>query len=227
MPLVTTTRAVRDDIKNTLDYLMSAELALYANDVSFGPTEVTWHAHDRTAAFLLTHEHPTIDQYVAWINAGAYSAVLHDGSLLQIAYSVIDGNIAGHRLAYIPCPYDIDQRLLREGEPLGDVISLYRGTDAQLRSSIRIDFDPSAASPGHPATHMTINAPSCRIACTAPVHVLRFIDFVFRHFYPRLWRAHRTFFEAAAWRHAGTSTLVEDERRTLHMAWDHHATQGS
>lgn len=221
---MTTTRTVRDDVKNILDYLVEAELALYANEVSITGTRVSFHRHQTESVFLSSHQHPTIDQYLAWIAAGAYSAVLFDGALLQITYGVKDGRISGHRLAYIPCPYDIDISLLAAGEAVVDIVDLYRNEDAALRSPIRFDFDPRAAKSGHPAVHMTFNGSDCRIACVAPVQALRFIDFVFRHFYASLWAAHRPFFVASAWRHVGPASLDVASRRTPHLMWDVHAT---
>jgi hypothetical protein len=221
---VTTTRIVRDDVKNTLDYLVDGELALYANEVSITGTQVSFHRHQTDRVFLNSHQHPTIGQYRAWIAAGAYSAVLFDGALLQITYDVNGGRISGHRLAYIPCPYDIDISLLATGEPVADIVDLYRDEDAAFRSPIRFDFDPRAAKAGHPAVHMTFNGSDCRIGCIAPVHVLRFTDFVFRHFYASLWAAHRPFFAASAWRHVGQASMDTNSRRTPHLMWDVHAT---
>ena len=145
--------------------------------------------------------------------------VVLNGSLLQIADDVVGGQIVGHRLAYVPCPYDLDLELLDEGHGLADVCDLYRGGDAVLRSPIRFDYDPASASLHHPAAHMTLNTTDCRIACVAPLRALRFLDFVFRSFYVKLWKAHATFFEAAAWRHAAATTTAFAPNG-VHLAWD-------
>lgn len=217
--------AVRDSVKNVLDFLIEAELALYANEVSISGSRVSFHLIDQDVLFLTTRKHPTVEQYLAWVSAGAYSAVLYDGSLLQVTYNIEGQEISGHRLAYVPCPFEIDIELLAAGEPLADLVELYRDGDALLRSPIRFDYDPVSAKPGHPAAHMTINGTECRIACAAPVHILRFADFVFRHFYAPFWHAHYPFFEAAAWRHLGPSTLTDEDRYSPHMAWDLTATE--
>ncbi len=220
---MTTIRLVRDDVKNVLDYLTDAELALFANEVSIGSTRVSWHAHDPTAEFITNRTHATIDQYLAWLSAGIYSAVLLDGSLLQITYDVQGGKITGHRLAYVPCPYIIDPVFLEEGEPIGDVIEMYNESEVSniaLRSPIRFDFDPKSAKSGHPAAHLTINSVDCRIACVAPMNVHRFIDFVFRHFYPQLRMAHLPFFVEAAKRQFGENVLIDEDRKIPHMMWD-------
>jgi hypothetical protein len=223
MLAVTTARRLYDEIRNTIDYLVSADLVYYPNTISITPTRVSWHPHDRGEPLLTTRQHPTIDQYVAWATSGAYSAILFDGSLLQLTYDISDGRVSGHRLAYVPCPYDLDLTMLAEGEPLADVVELYRSTDAAMRSPVRFDYDPKSAKPGHAAVHLTMNTSECRIACVAPLHVLRFVDFVFRQFYPHLWSAHRTFFSEAPHRHIGADALSAEDQEVLHVMWNVHA----
>jgi hypothetical protein len=216
---VTTAKHVYDDIRNTIDYLTSAELVNYPNTISLSKRRVSWHAYDASARLFAPREHPTIDQYLSWLTAGAYSAILFDGSLLQITYDIDGGEITGHRLAYIPCPYDLDLGLIRGGDPLADIVELYRSGDAVLRSPIRFDYDGRAAKPGHPAAHLTLNAVGCRIACVAPIHILRFVDFVFRNFYANLWAAHSEFFKEAPSKHVGSTVITVNDRRGLHLSW--------
>lgn len=209
-------------MKNVLDYLVEAELAIYANEVSVGATRVAWHAHNPVAGFLTRRDHATLEQYLHWVISGAYSTILLDGSLLQITYDIESGQVVGHRLAYIPCPFVLDTDLLREGEPLADIVEMYRDANPQdmaLRSPVRFDYDPSAAKAGHPAAHMTVNSADCRIACAAPMHILRFVDFVFRNFYPALHAAHRDFFAAAATRHLSNRVLADDDYVHPHLMW--------
>ncbi len=181
---MTTLRAIRDEVKNVLDYLTSAELALCANEVSISNARISFHLGDHRAGFLLDRRDPRVDHYLHWVKTGAYSAILLDGSLIQMTYDVIAGRVSGHRLAYVPCPYDLDAVLLEGGEPLADIVELYLNDHPALRSPIRFDYDLTSAKPGHPAAHLTLNTANCRIACIAPMHPLRFIDFVFRNFYP-------------------------------------------
>lgn len=220
---MTTTRTVRDQVQNVLDYLTEAELALHTNTVSLSPTRVAWHAYDPAVPFLTARGHATLQQYLEWVVSGNYSAVLFDASLLQITYDVEGGRVSSHRLAYVPCPFIVDRELLELGEPIADVVELHRDDDSTsmaLRSPVRFDYDPQAAKPGHPAVHMTINSADCRIACVAPMHVHRFVDFVFRHFYPQMWRAHAPFFSGGATLHLGDRVLSEDDRLVPHLTWD-------
>ena len=221
---MSTVRAVRDQIRNALDYVREAELAYFTTEVSMGPTEVSWHPLGRVGPFIESYEHPTVDQYITWLENGDYSALLYDGSLIQIAYEVEGGEVSRHRLCYFPCPYDLDRNLLKEGVPIGDVVALYRDSDALLRSPIRFDFDPQAAAQGHPASHFTINGINCRIACVAPLHVMRFLDFIFRQFHTQLHAAHRPFFATAHAQHIGPPSLENDDHKQVHLTWDVHAT---
>lgn len=218
---MTTPRALRDEVQNVLDYLVQAELALYANPVSITGNKVSWHAFDPSQPFITGRRRADADQYMVWAGAGAYSALLYDGSLLQISYDVVGGAISGHRLAYVPCPFPLDLALLDEA-PLLDVLDLYQEADPGsmlMLSPLRFDFDPRAAAPGHPSAHLTVNTSDCRVACVAPMHVHRFVDFVFRQFYPSLRRAHATFFETGALRQAGKRVLAEDDGVHPHLMW--------
>jgi hypothetical protein len=219
---------------NVLDYLADAALALNVNLVSVAEraeglrrtTRVSWHGHNPTADFLLTRQHGTIDQYLHWVTTGAYSAVLLDASLLQITYDLVGTEIVAHRLAYIPCPFIVDTELLEEGNPIDEVVGMYvELSDIALRSPIRFDYDRRAAKDNHPAAHLTLNSADCRIACVAPMHVLRFVDFIYRHFYPALWNAHSLFFNTAAWRHMGSTVITSEDRTSPHLMWDVHATE--
>jgi hypothetical protein len=226
---VTTIRSVRDAARNVLDYLTDAELILYSNEVSIQESRhlsrISWHGHNPASDFLIAREHGTVDQYVHWVANGTYSAILFDASLLQITYDLARDTIVGHRLAYIPCPFIVDTALLDDGTPVADVVSLYdQLSDVALRSPMRFDYDLRAAKRNHPAAHLTVNTADCRIACVAPTHPLRFADFIFRHFYPRLWDAHCDFFAAAAWQHLGEPALSEDDRSSPHLMWNIHAT---
>jgi hypothetical protein len=99
------------------------------------------------------------------------------------ADDLVGSDIVAHRLAYIPCPFIVDTEFLEEGDPIDEVVGMYvELSDVALRSPIRFDYDLLAAKENHPTAHLTLNSADCRIACVAPMHVLRFVDFTFRHF---------------------------------------------
>lgn len=163
-----TPRFVADSVRNVIDYLTGAELVLAPNPVAESSSRISWHAADPSVPFLDSRDHTTISQYLAWLNAGNYSCVLFDGSLLQMSYALEKGRVIGHRLAYVPCPWQFDLSLIREGLALDEVFELCSSEDVLLRSPVRFDYDPAASRLGHPAAHMTLNSSECRIACVAP-----------------------------------------------------------
>jgi hypothetical protein len=225
-----TPRSAKDDIRNLIDYLLEAKLAMYANEVSLKEwldtrsgnkcTRVAWHAPESEAQFLLSRSHATVDQYLSWVNNGQYSAVLFDASLLQISYDFIGNQVSAHRLAYIPCPFLLDRELLEEGHGIADIVELYtKAGDVALKSPVRFDYDPHAAKENHPAVHMTVNSPDCRIACVAPLHVHRFANFVFRSFYEDYWFAHSDYFAETSTRHIGKRTINDLDSAGMHVMW--------
>ncbi|WP_425441812.1 DUF2290 domain-containing protein [Saccharopolyspora shandongensis] len=197
-------------------------MAAYINVVSVSGSRVSWHSHNPNAAFLVNRGDPGLQDYRAWVESGSYSAILLDGALLQITYDIEGSEIVGHRLAYIPCPYRLDTEMLRR-DPVLELVDLHVETDPTgivLHSAVRFDYDPQSAGPGHPASHLTINSANCRIACSAPMHVGRFADFIFRHFYSDLWSAHFPYFSAGARRDLGARTLAQEDRSSPHIFWN-------
>jgi hypothetical protein len=222
---VITARSLRDTITNALDFLFDAELILYANSVEFSNNHVSW-TGSPDVPFLLDYGPATSDQYLGWLAGHHYSALLGDGSLLQMTYRVRDGDVVSHRLAYVPCPVLVDEGLLRSGEPVGDIVEIYLATQppsvVALRSPVRFDFDPATSTDLHPAAHLTINGSDCRIACVAPMHPYRFVDFIFRHFYPELRASQGAWFDGVSRRPLGRRVLTPDDALLPHLMWPAH-----
>lgn len=218
---MTTTRALRDEIINILSRLSNIGLIAYYNQISMDKRRVSWTGSVEGQPFLITHGEPTIQLYRHWVENNAYLAQLLDGALLQISYDVEGGVVAGHRLAYVPSPYKFDPEMVRSGEPLVDLLDTYVEIDPLqivLHSTIRFDYDPDNAAPGHPSAHMTLNTPECRIACSAPMHVGRFFDFVFRNFYRSHWLENREYFSSLA-KNIGAKVITDDEIASPHLHW--------
>lgn len=217
---MTTTRALRDEITNILDYLLSVDLVVYYNPVSMDGNRVSWVRLNPQEPFLSDRGEPTIGTYRHWVRSSAYSALLFDGALLQVTYTIDEGVISGHRLAYVPCPYRLDSSLVRE-EPILDLIDVYMEggpSEVVLHSTMRFDYDPDNAAPGHPSAHLTLNSPDCRIACSAPMHVGRFVDFIFRSFYGKRWRSHSRYFKSIA-KNIGGRVITEEDLGSPHIHW--------
>ncbi len=221
-----TTRWLAQKLSNALDFLEQTDLILFPNSVLEQNGIVGWHGVPGKP-FALDYQLPGINTYISLLRDWHFSAILRDGSLLQLRYVVDDGHIVRHNLAYIPCPVIINWDELQNGA-IADIVEGYLARDdlsefIALRTPVRFDFAPESAAVGHPATHLTLNGSSCRIACIAPLHPYRFIDFIFRHFYPTQHARESAWFAVASGEHLGTRVLTNDDARGIHVSWDIHA----
>ena len=124
-------RVVRDELNNLLSYLVESEIALLANAVRDEGERISWHRFNASATFLEFRDPPTFDGYRNWVANGEYSALLYDGSLLQVSYDFAGALLISHRLVWVPCPFDVDPDLLQL-EPLLDVLDLYAQADRAM-----------------------------------------------------------------------------------------------
>lgn len=216
------TRAVRNDVHNILDYLQTAELALLTNPVTIRGGLITW-VRKSDIPFIDFREPPTVKTYRQWIENGDYSALLSDGSLIQTSYELDGHSLVKHRLAYVPCPVAVEPELLTSDMPVLDVVDMVlqgHPDEIRLYAAIRFDFDKNAASSDHPASHFTFNSQECRIPCSAPMHVGRFMNFVFKNFYLDLWRVHRNYFSKIAHREITRTPLDADQCLHPYIHWN-------
>jgi len=221
-----TANELRASLQELLRLLQFSDIALtfrpvVIQRVSSGRRRVTWSPSLRRSPQLFHGSFATPDEYRAWIEAESYSALLYDGSFLQLSYDFHGTSMVAHRLVFYPCPYEIDLGLLKE-EPTLDVIDLYEGGGSTIRlaSPLRFEYDSAGQAEGHPASHLTINGEHCRWAVTSPLSPGHFIRFVFRHFYPSLWRNVEFIRE---WPQIpGPKTISDSEESMLHVSCGRH-----
>lgn len=87
-----------------------------------------------------------------------------------MTYDLRGDVVVGHRLAYVPCPFQLDESLL-ERYPLTEVVDLYMDaavTDVSLGTSVRFDYDPMNAGSKHPGSHLTLNRSHRRLPAVRP-----------------------------------------------------------
>ena len=197
-----TPRRTLIDIQNFVDSLANAEVAISTNKVvqnwlqPSGYQKITWATNATTEEYLFRNSSPTIEEYLGWVKNSSYSALLLDGSVLQISYDFDGLELVGHRLYFFPCPFDLDVSLVRELPFLG-VVDFYAESLAferiRLRTPIRFDYQHDATIGGvhHPRSHMTFQWSYVRVPVTSPLSLGQFIRFVFKNFYPLLWNVHR------------------------------------
>jgi hypothetical protein len=213
-----TPRTTRTEVTNLLDYLLESEIAIATNPVVESNGRIGWSVSSG-GPFLVSRT-PRLSNYRHWLATSAYSAVLADGSLLQLSYDFDGRLLTGHRLAHIPSPFDMDVGLLRTA-PFADVFDIYAESPEEpvaLRTPIRFDFNRNKAGPGHPAAHFTFNSSDCRIACLAPLRVGQFAAFVFASFYPTLYAAH-TYLQSGSTHRFDDATVTASERQAPYVDW--------
>ena len=198
--------SLRTEIQNLLDLLLAAGAAIHTNPV-------------------VKRDHPWGTR-VTWGNSGGDNPgsrdpgefFLYDGAILQISYDFEGNELAGHRLAYYPCPFDVDEELLRT-DPMLDVIELYRENEmasVRLRSPLRFDCDVAGQGEDHPAVHLTLLSSDCRWALVAPLSPGHFVRFLFKHFYAHLWSSLPSLRD---WPQSlGERTITLEQENTLHIA---------
>ncbi|MDE2935660.1 MAG: DUF2290 domain-containing protein [Chloroflexota bacterium] len=197
-----------------MELLQTSDVAHTVNEVvelglSRGDTRVTWAGGDQFSGELFRNDSGSIDEYCDWVRANAYSAALFDGSLLQLTFDFSHNRLMGHRLCFIPCPFNLDQKLLQETSLL-EVVDLYRDNgyeDLRLVSPMRFDYGRTFDPDTHPRSHFTFQSHNCRIPVSTPVLLGNFIEFVFRFFYPIYWMLHSFIRE---WPTKDGSTLLSD-----------------
>ena len=215
-----TRNRIPHDIRNVLSWLFEKSLAQFIQPYRELPYRgrLRMCAEGSMAAQAALKAHPfgSIAEYRGFVESEAYSAILSDGSLLHLSYDFRESELIGHRLLYYPCPFVIDPELT--DEPILDVLE-FCGNDLELfrlRSPVRFDFDLQRAATNHPASHVHFQHEECRLPVVAPLSVGRFVEFVFRNFYPHWWAEHEFLREFR--RPSVVNTIQAEERHGFHLA---------
>ena len=138
-------------------------------------------------------EFGSFGEYVDLLRDRRYTALLYDGSFLQISIDISRGDIVGHRYCYYPCPVqfrDDDLRLFSEEESIVNVVEAFLDQPnlLLLRTPVRIDFNSDEWREGEPHAHIHLNHTDCRCALSGAIYPGYFIKFIIRYFYPNIWQ---------------------------------------
>ncbi len=173
---------------------------------------------------LITPNPLRVADYLALLAKQEYSYLMRDGAIVQVAYTLTKSTIDRHRLAYYPCPFNIKTSELQRynGGVLDYIVDNFMGDveeNVVLRSPIRFDYAPNAAQEFHPASHITINDPGCRIPARAPLTFDTFIKFLLENFYVDAWGERAV---TAALRFSQEpDCLSAHDRGRAHLNWSH------
>jgi hypothetical protein len=209
--------------------LLGADFAMDARQhsvewLSATRKSVMW-ARDSLNSLMV--ENPShVGDYLSILEKREYSYLMRDGGVLQIAFVFDRGQIERHRLLYFPCPFRITRHDLNAFN--GGLLDLIQDAFMDeldekllLRSPIRFDYVPNAGTDFHPASHLTLNDPSCRIPARAPLRFDTFMKFVLENFYIEAWQ-HPPIARALAFSQEA-ECLSEHDKRRAYLHWEHPA----
>lgn len=180
---------------------------------------ITWSSNPIVPGDLFRGDIMTVADYQEWVSMGGYSAVLFDGALLQLSFDFRGSELVGHRLAYLPCPFQVDFEMM-SAFSLSELMDLYceePSARVAMKSPVRFDFDPRNQAGNHPASHLTMQRSTVRMPVVAPLSPGHFIHFVFANFYPTLWSVHDFLRD---WpRYEFGRTILREEEDELYINW--------
>jgi hypothetical protein len=174
---------------------------------------------------LITGNPARLEDYISLLGNQDYSYLMNDGGVIQISYIFDRDQIERHRLTYFPCPFLISRRdLTPHGEEgILDFINDQLMTEVEenllLKSPIRFDYAPGAAADYHPASHVTLNDPSCRIPARAPLNFDTFMKFVLENFYFDAWQSQAVIHELAFIHEE--DCMSDHDRSRAYLDWVH------
>ena len=177
---------------------------------------------DDPAASLIIDNPPKISDYLYLLDQREYSFLMLDGGIVQVAFTYDDIRIERHRLLYYPCPFIVDPEIISGFDvPFADLIrELYMDDCANklvMRSPIRFDYAPDDAQDFHPASHITINHPSCRIPVKEAMYFDLFTKFIFENFYPEILNKEDISEQLTSQR--GEDCMSEHDKGRCHLNW--------
>ena len=208
----------RSEIASLATGLLRCNLAAAANTpmigLAGGSARITWPAGmNGEPGFFSSLAFGSINEYRKMVAGGHYIALLNDGGLLQLSIDIANNEIVGHRFGFFPCPILLpDDFNMLDFEAI-DVLLMYElEADAsafenddrlpfgqlRLRSPLRFDYAPDTASADEPASHVHLLNDYSRIAVQGPISVGHFVQFIFKHFYPKIW-SDATFASITRW----------------------------
>lgn len=165
-----------------------------------------------------------VGDYLSLLESQDYSYLMRDGGVIQVAFIYCDNHIEKHRLVYHPCPFHIDRHELEKFDGglldfIGENCMVDPDQNVLLRSPVRFDYAPESSADFHPASHITINDPCCRIPARAPLQFDTFIKFIFENFYLDAWNDSQVLRSLSFGRGQEAECLSVHDRERAYLNW--------
>ncbi|WP_370766519.1 DUF2290 domain-containing protein [Intestinibacter bartlettii] len=188
-----TIQNLKNEMMNTMDILYKKKLLYFYNDVKIekrGDIDViTWHNHVGGRANC-GKSFTTLNQYEHILEHGSYTCLMFDGSILRSSFEFKSNQLVGHSHLWWPSPFGYNCKINPDEAPL-DMYENFICDDKwydniNMRTPIRIDYQPDDASERHPAIHMHTQHHECRMRVSEPLCFNKFIKYIFDNFYSHL-----------------------------------------
>jgi hypothetical protein len=198
-----------------------------------GIARVTWPAADSAEpGFFSTLPFASITEYRRMMLGNHFIALMRDGALLQLSIDIRGNDIIGHRFGYYPCPILLPEDFnILDFEAL-DLLLIYEleanlnalesetqlvTNQLRMRSPLRFDYAPHAASESEPACHVHLLNRDSRVAVHGALSIGHFVQFVLKHFYKKEWDDH-ALRELTRWPTRDLNrTISVEEEGSLHI----------
>jgi len=168
-----------------------------------GTARVTWPAAESAESGLFsTLPFASITEYRQMVLGNHFIALMRDGALLQCSIDLRGNDVVGHRFGYYPCPILLpDDFNVLDFESL-DLLLIYEleaninalesethllASQLRMRSPLRFDYAPNAASASEPASHVHLLNPDSRVPVHGALSIGHFVQFVLKNFYKEEW----------------------------------------
>ncbi|AFM42753.1 hypothetical protein Desaci_3875 [Desulfosporosinus acidiphilus SJ4] len=185
---------IETQINTTLDALNSRKLLytfnyIYKKERENNKWILSWSNHE-SGKFNTGEYFLKLEQYKKIIRNNSYLCILYDGSLIRVSYTFQNNILLGHNLLWWPAPYAYPNVTIDDFSPselMEEFLNDLTWHEVlNMRSPVRIDFDPKVASEIHPATHIHMQHKDCRMYVEKPLCFNRFINFILKNNYPNL-----------------------------------------
>jgi hypothetical protein len=200
---------------------------------SNGAARVTWPAAESAEPGLLsTLPFASITEYRRMVLGNHFIALMRDGALLQLSIDIRGNDVVGHRFGYYPCPILLPEDFNVLDFDALDLLLIYEleanlnalESETQLvtdqlrmRSPLRFDYAPHAASENEPASHVHMLNRDSRVAVHGPLSIGHFAQFVLKHFYRKEWDD-QALYELTRWPMRDLNrTISAEEEGSLHI----------
>lgn len=189
-------KIVFDAIANAFELLKNSNLIYYYNlpqiDIALEEVRITWpnHAPGRQNA---PREFTRINYFLHILRARSFSAILFDGSIIRISYKFYKESLVEYNFLWWPSPFCLDfdetQDLTMDELVESHIDSNSWSENIQMRSPIRFDYDCARDEDFHPASHVHMQDPDCRMRVSHPICLNTFLKFIFCNFYSEKYRS--------------------------------------